>query len=414
MGQHSPLNPEDVRMKYVDTKEIDTVSEEKTAPVIVPVNTEPQLGHIWCMDKHSGKNRRSGGVKGLVVTKMVPPMDEREKELANMGHISNYALDFALDITDMKRYPAHRLNTVGDFEPNILDVVGDHSCRIVNLPGVRRLDDLLDNGVERKSLCVIVMTGGSLKRTAETVRNIDRTKVDIIGVNSAVLQIECDYHFVLDRRVRLEWALEGARQGASVVASLMVPPETIEAYPENRRYVYGIAGSHPVNNLIRSASDGNSNLHSLVELSAGVNVGCTALHFAYLMGYRHIAIVGMDVCWDEQGSLHWKKDVNGLIYDTPEDVKTLQVVLDDGTSVYAKCRSEYLRAYAVVMGLAYWILKSGKAEVYNCTGEGIIWQYPEAQCIWGDEVRTDIYGVKRVLSPMASYKLEQVLSQIVR
>ena len=390
-------------------------ASDKEALEAVEASNDPTLaktGNVWQMDRKTNRFSPRGSLFALVVGKYPRPMTPFEYELVKRGGIPPMRIDLATDYTRCPRSPLHRLNQEGGFDhENIRQVREQVLANCQDPEHIRPLDELIDSGKDTRKIAVLCMTGPGLNAVAEQVNNLDRTKYAVIAMNSAALAVKHDYYFALDRRIKPEWAIASQAQGATAVLHPMVPPETIQAFTRNGSpcYIFGHPGRHNLNETVRACYQ--DNYYGMVELEMGANVGCSALHFAYLMGYKHIIIVGMDVVWDTQNQLHWKDGVNGLKYDEADDVKTFVVTMMDGTAKTAKCRTEYLRAYAIVLGSAYWLLQAG-VEVLNCTGQGLLWEHPDTMAIWGMTQREDLNGNMRWLSPMPSYTLEEATTAL--
>lgn len=388
---------------------------DKDALEAVELLNEPTLaktGNIWQMDAKTNRFSSRGSLYALVVGKYPKPMTPFEYELVKRGAIAPMRIDLATDYTRCPRYPLHRLNQEGGFDhENIAQVRAQVLENCADPEHVRPLDELIDSGRDTRKVAVLCMTGPSLKLVAEQVNNLDRSKYAVIAMNSAALAVKHDYYFALDRRIKPEWATASQAQGATAVLHPMVPPQTIKTFTSNGSpcYIFGHPGRHHLNETVRACY--GDNYYGMVELEMGANVGCSALHFAYLMGYKKIIIVGMDVVWDTQNQLHWKAGVNGLTYDDPDDVKTLRVDMTNGDVLTAKCRTEYLRAYTIVVGSSFWLLQAG-VEVLNCTGQGLLWEHPDTMAIWGMTIREDIHGNERWLSPLPSYTFEEVTTAL--
>ena len=365
----------------------------------------PKLGHIWRMNARTGELDRSGTVYAMVVGLYPLPVTGAQMEYIKAGGIIPQNVDIAVDYTRCPRSPLHRLHQSGYFAPADVEMI--RSNVTANESQGQRIDTLLDRGDPRET-CILVMTGPSLNSHIKLLERVDRSRVAIIAVNSAALAVASDYYFALDRRVKPEWAKAAAHWGATLVAHPMVPPETLTAFEPSKRYLYGHPGRGDINGMIRSLY--SPNLQGVAELEMGVNVGCSAVHFAFAMGFKHCAIVGMDVAWDSRNMLHWRHNVNEIKYDVKADVKELTVHSADGQNWTAKCRVEYLRAYMQLVGHAYWWLQHDR-EIYNCTGNGAVWQCPDAFANYAIELRDNLDNKPAWLTPMPSYRLMNVLER---
>lgn len=400
-------------IKFRPQHEIKSDKTPLAEPMSVKNLAQPQMGQIVELDRY-GNPKQRGGYFALTSSIMPRPVTMEQLALINKGMmVRDSDIDLAIDYTRMKRYPLHRIQQSGLYPPEVLEKIKQFV--ICNAPRMRKVDDLLDAG-DKRDTAILVMTGGSLNDTAPMVDALDREKYAVIAMNSAALKVKADYYFAIDRRVKGEWAKKAASDGAKLVALPMVPPDTVTAFEPENRYMFGMAGSHKLNEMVRAHyetdAQGNDLHQGVAEFELGINVGCSALHFAYAMGFKRIIIVGMDVVWDDEKKLHWKRDVNGLTYDAQEDIKSLTVTTVDGQRLTATCRTEYFRAYAMLVGHAYWLGEAG-VSVYNCTGAGLVWRYPEAFANWCLRLRKDIHGVERWLPPMPSYTLQEVITSEV-
>lgn len=369
---------------------------------------EPRPGYIFHYNT-AGELCKNGKGRALVVDRI----DNFDKRVS-------VTMGFAIDYTDAPRYPLHRMNQSGTFSPSDYqqmkdNVLGNCGLRDGLKPTGQPLDVLLDSKLETRKIAIVCATGPSLRNIAPLLSKIDRSKVAIIALNSAALASEyVDYEFVIDRRVRPEWAKAAEEKGAICVAHPGVPVEFCATFGRERCFIYGHPGRHELNYIIRAAYD--DYMHGVCELELAGNVGPSASQFAYLMGFEHIIYVGLDTIYSETTGMHWKKGVNGggLPYSVSCREMDLTVEYADGkrgVQTYA-VNLEYLRAYHMTQGYAYWLLKSGKAKVYNATGEGPIWQFPEPHANYAIENRADVTGVVRPLTPMESIDLTSALQAL--
>ncbi len=377
--------------------------EPLTKPTPMSIRKVPRPGAIWRFNSN-GDVCNNGKYRALVVDNLVTVKTFSDEFTASL----------AIDFTETPRYPLHRMHQMGEFDAKDRQIMIDNVK--ANKGKGRPLDELLDGKTETRKIAIIAATGPSFKESASLCANIDRSKVAIISLNSAALALpHIDYEFVLDRRVKNEWAEAAVAKGATLVAHPDIPSAFADIFGKDKTYFYGHPGTHPLNAGIRAAYA--DYMYGVTELEMASNVGPTALHFAYLMGFEHILYIGLDVIYSDSVGMHWKPNVNDVDGKMPylQSCRALTIgVLDaDGKRSEKQYRVniEYLRAYHMTQGYAYWMLQKG-IHVYNASGQGPIWQWPQAHANYALENRPDVTGKIAELTPLETTEFVTALKAL--
>lgn len=372
-------------------------------PVEVIPSTNPQIGQVWRFD---GSGRfRFGGRNRSAVTMVMP---ERIPKGIGLDKKPIYqqvlGINFAIDYTSLPLYPMHRLEQTWSGEnADVLREVRQNIEANETTPH-RYIQELV--GKDPRKVWVLVATGPSLNNTAHLVAQLDRSKVAVVAMNSAVDKVgreNVDYHFGLDRRFKAEWG-----KGCHNITAVMHPQVPKAALAEYKEiFFYGHPGRGHACESIRAFYD--HYLHGVGEFEQAANVGPTAMHFAHAMGAEVIIWLGLDCGWSKSGETHWKKDVNGVDYSS--DNVTVQMLKDGKAIAEYESKREYIQAAHYTFGHAYWLQQAG-IRVVNCTGWGIFYDHALTQQPWANYERANIHGVTELLPPCEPVKFEDAIEAL--
>ena len=343
----------------------------------------PRTGQIMLMNSAWEFSKR-GRNRAMVI--MVEDGLRYNSEGEMVSNVPNISL--ALDYTRTKRYPLHRITQQWFGVDESAALMKSESATLAfsniraNKGNGKPIDELLDT--EKRETAIILFTGPSLQHSAKMLESVDRSKAAIIALNSSVLalpdSITADYHFGIDRGMLPEWGVNNS--DTIGVFHPQAPPELCSS-GYRAVYFFGQPGRGITMNAMRAQY--SDYLEGVAELEQGGNVGPSAVHFAYMMGFRNIVMLGLDVCW-EGHKTHWRENVNKDNLRIDRNA----IMIDTGERFYLT-RIEYLKAFHMTVGAAYFLREDGIG-LYNCSEFGPFYNESKRVIPATRVFREDIYG----------------------
>ena len=215
-------------------------------------------------------------------------------------------------------------------------------------PFLNLVADRIGTVMEKRTL-IICGNGYSLKEHAHLLKD---TKADILALNGAIDVVpRADYFMAIDWTPNLKFASN--HYDTKAVLSVTTHPNNVRPF-KNRYFVCDNRDSK-IDNKIRAVRP------DIFGIDVNLEVGFSALHFAWLLQYQTVITIGFEHCYANPQKIHATGDFT-------DQKKVFVVEMDDGRKVYSNF---HLMLGAQTIKGGFYFLRENGVRVIECS-DGLI------------------------------------------